>query len=194
MIRILFLMTILFLPFFAEAQTGGIAPAPLDKSVVYFVRTQNSGSIEHTTHFDSTKVIGTLRWERYLRYECEPGRHLFWVKSGNRSFIRANLEAGKIYLVDVVLLSGDMVTCVPVNSSEYNFQPIQKTIGRRPPEKFSRSELNAHQYVMHDEMMRGLNRLKKFDESQILNLGEYSVKPQDLIYVRKRKEKKIKQK
>lgn len=194
---IFFWIVILFFPLFANAQTMDIAPAPHDKSVVYFVRADPTSSLIHFTYFDSTRVIGVFNGEKYMRYECEPGKHLFWAKSQNRSFVRANLEPGKIYIIEVLPQLGFMeprVKLVPVNSSEYNLKRIQKLLARRPSEIFFRSELNAHQYIMNDVMVGGMDRLEELEDHEILRLGNYSVEPKDLVFKKKKKEKKKKQK
>ena len=41
-----------------------------------------------------------------MRYECDPGNHLFWAASENKEFITANLQEGGIYIVNVFAIYG----------------------------------------------------------------------------------------
>lgn len=41
-----------------------------------------------------------------MRYEIEAGEHLFWVSSENKQFVKANLEAGKTYIIMVDIKMG----------------------------------------------------------------------------------------
>ena len=189
------IIILFFAPIFCTAQE--IAPAPADKSVVYFVRANSTGALINFTYFDSTKVIGKFNGPKYMRYECEPGEHLFWARSENRDFIMANLEAGKIYIVDVVPMMGAIkagVMLVPVNSPDYKLKRIKKLLAKKPPETFHEKELEAHQFVMKDVMERGMNKLSGLDNNQLPVLGKLSFKPEELIYVKKQKKKNKKRK
>lgn len=188
----LIIVLIIFVSAFAKAQTAEIPPAPDDKSVVYFVRWNNTGSLINFTFFDSTQVIGKFNGTKYLRYECEPGRHLFWARSENRSYIQANLEPGKIYVIDVIPTMGAIkagVRLIPVNDENYKLKPIQKLLAKRPPEVFSRSHLEALNKTHYDIVDRGMERLENVDYNKIPGLGGYSLTPQQLVFVPKKKRK-----
>lgn len=182
------LLAVLFiLPLLGISQE--IAPAPSDKAVVYFVRANSTGSMINFTFFDSTRVIGKFNGTNYMRYECQPGTHLFWARSENRSFIKANLEAGKIYVVEVVPLMGAIkaaVKLVPVNSPDYKLKRIQKLLLKKSALTFSEAELKAHQHVMNDVMERGMNKLSALEYEDLPVLGEYSVTPEQLKWVKKK--------
>lgn len=70
-----------------------IPPAPADKAVVYFVRTSGLGFAINFTYIDSVTLIAKANGTNYVRYECDPGNHLFWARSENRDFVEAELEA-----------------------------------------------------------------------------------------------------
>ena len=185
------ILIFLFIPLLCICQE--IAPAPADKAVVYFVRANSAGALINFTYFDSTQVIGKFNGPKYMRYECEPGEHLFWARSENRDFIKANLEAGKIYIVDVVPTIGAIkagVMLVPVNTTDYKLKRIKKLLAKKPPETFHEKELEAHQYVMDDVMKRGMDKLSGLDYEQLPTLGKLSFEPKELIYVKKKKKKK----
>ena len=48
-----------------------IVPAPADKAVIYFVRTEIF--VTNFSYFDSVKLIGRFNGPKYIRYECDPG-------------------------------------------------------------------------------------------------------------------------
>jgi hypothetical protein len=113
--------------FTIQAQT--IKPAPVDKAVVYFVRATGYGGAVNFTYFDSSAVIGRFNGSKFIRDECTPGVHLFWARAENRDYVSAKLEAGKIYVIDVIPVMGAFssgVKLVPINSTQYSIKKIQK--------------------------------------------------------------------
>ncbi len=74
--------------------------------MVYFVRTVTNAWNANFSYFDSIRFIGKSKGLNYFRYECIPGRHLFWCRAENRDYIEANLEAGKLYFIEVKLKIG----------------------------------------------------------------------------------------
>jgi hypothetical protein len=75
-------------------------PAPATKAVVYIVRTSSYGAMIGFSYFDSTTYLGKTSGANYVRLEMEPGKHILWARSENRSFVEADLEAGKIYFLE----------------------------------------------------------------------------------------------
>lgn len=67
--------------FYSSAQS--LTPAPTGKAVVYFVRPSLLGFAINFSYFDSTALIGRFNAPKYIRYECDPGPHLFWARSEN---------------------------------------------------------------------------------------------------------------
>ncbi len=186
--KILLTLFGIFLYLFTSGQN--VEPAPPDKAVVYFVHTSYEAARKKFIYFDSTQVIGTFDSPKFFRHFCDPGHHIFWAKADNRDFVRANLEAGKIYIIDVNPSSvpgSSRVKLVPVNSADYKLKKIQKLIAENSTERFSISELNAYQRVLSDEINRGMERLKKENYSLIPVLGSYSLEPEDFIFVKKKK-------
>ncbi len=130
---------LLIIPFFLIALSvigQNIEPAPSDKAVVYFTRTSSLGLAINFSYFDSTKLIGVFNGPKYIRYECEPGRHLFWAKSENRDFIEAEVEAGKIYFIEAFVNMGAIkagVDLQPVDPNDARMmKKIFKLMNRKP--------------------------------------------------------------
>lgn len=185
----LVLFIVLLLLFSVQAHT--IEPAPADKAVVYFVRVSSLGALINFTYFDSTMVIGRFNGPKFLRYECEPGEHLFWARSENKDFVKANLEAGKIYVIDVIPYMGALkagVYLVPINSADYKMKKIQKLLTKRNSELFSEKELEYLQKQMEGVIKRGLEKAKKLD-GEIKSLNGVTFLPEDLKYIKKKKKR-----
>jgi len=90
---IIAIVLIYFSPFVGVCQN--IEPAPADKAIVYFVRTSSLGFAINFSYFDSTKLVGKFNGPKYIRYECDPGSHLFWARSENKDFVEAEVDAEK---------------------------------------------------------------------------------------------------
>ncbi len=140
------LITITILSLIAIAgYSQTIAPAPVDKAVVYFTRTSSMGFAINFSYYDSAVFIGKFSAPKYMRYECEPGSHLFWSKAENRSFVKADLEAGKIYFIEAIPKMGAVkagVNLMPVDpTDEKIMNKIMKLMSKTSPEEFSEEDL-----------------------------------------------------
>jgi len=69
-----------------------------NKATVYFTRASGLGALINFTFFDGEQVIGKFNGTKYMKYECEAGKHLFWARSENESYVEAELEANKMPL------------------------------------------------------------------------------------------------
>lgn len=101
---------------FVNSYGQQIAPAPRDKAVVYFARPSIFGFVVEFFYYDSTNFIAKVNNTNYVRYECEPGSHLFWAKSENTVFLEADLEPGKIYFIEVRAVSAIPIADVELNA------------------------------------------------------------------------------
>lgn len=162
-----------------------------EKAIVYFVRANGLGVLINFTFFDGEKVIGRFNGPKYMRYECNPGKHLFWARSENKSYVEADLNAGSIYLIDVIPRLGGIkasVKLIPVDKRRYRLKKIQKLLSRRDSETFSDSELESLQREMNGVIVRGMkkyNKLKKKGRKILQLLPEMTVEETDLIYKKK---------
>lgn len=183
-------------------------PAPDDKSVVYFVRTVKGGfgSLANMFVFDSEEAIGMLSYRNFIRYECEPGEHLFWAMRSNistltftyyKSYTKANLDPGKIYLMEVrIQMEGiDMEPVNPVNDDE-RVSRIKSVLNNKSSIK-ANEYLKKRNFAVHkiDKSFseNGMKRYTKYEEKdKILNLyPDWNIEPEDLIMDKKKKRKKI---
>jgi hypothetical protein len=78
------------------------------KAAIYFTRTVMYGSSMLIDIFDGEEYIAYSMGKGYSVYECDPGEHLFWIAAENTDFIKADLEAGKVYIAQVYVYPGVM--------------------------------------------------------------------------------------
>lgn len=165
-------------------------------ATVYFVRANAMGGLINFTYFDGEQVIGRFNGPKYMVYKCKPGEHLFWARSENKSFVEANLEAGKTYLIDVVPKMGGLkasVKLVPVDVNDYKMKRIQKIVTKKDSEMFTEEELASLQEEMTEIIARGMEKYKDFKEKdkEILQLSPtMTITEEDLIFVKKNKKSK----
>ena len=173
--KIIPLFVALFFTFTLFSQD--IKPAPEGKSVVYFVRTSALGFAINFTYFDSLKVIGRFNGPKYIRYECSPGRHLFWARSENRDFVEAELEAGKIYFLQASPQMGIIKAGVELSpiypNDESTMKKALKLLSRKEPETFTQEELDNEEKYLTDAIERGMKKyreeIKRGELHKILN-------------------------
>lgn len=137
-------------------------PAPADKAVVYFVRTSSLGFAINFSYFDSTKLIGVFNGPKYIRYECEPGKHLFWARSENRDFVEAEVEAGQIYFIEAIVKMGAIKATVgldPVDTNDKKrMERIFKLLDKKPSESFTEDELASETKRLQDAIDKGMEK------------------------------------
>lgn len=154
------------------------------KSVVYFVRTNSSGNLINFRHFDYDKFIGKFSGEGYLRYECDPGKHGFWVGASNSSYVTAELEAGKIYVIETIPVMGMAYARVKIeipnrlNAKKYSSQKkrIFKTLSKESNDKSPSPEDLVNQSDYKKEIENGVEKYHDWVEKKhdhLLNTDQY---------------------
>jgi hypothetical protein len=156
------IVILVFLSAYTSSPCQEIPPAPENKAVVYFVRTSGLGFAINFTYLDSATLIAKTNGTNYVRYECEPGHHLFWVRSENRDFVEAEVEAGKIYFLEAVPQMGAIKAAVqlrPVDpSKEETMKRIFKLMNKKGPEASTEEELKKEAEASKDVIQRGLEK------------------------------------
>jgi len=107
------------------------------KAVVYFVRVSGYGGAVSFEYFHQDKYIGIFKGKNYLRYECDPGKNLFWASSENKEFVTADLIEGGSYIVIVDIIMGAWkarvgLRPITVNDSEV-FERAKELILKKAP-------------------------------------------------------------
>jgi len=193
--RLLSILTLLLL--FGTINAQLIAPAPATKAVVYFARPSALGALINFKYYDGEQLIARFNGTKYFRYECSPGKHVFWAKSENRSFVEADLAAGGIYLIEAVAEMGGLkarVRLLPVNSSENSIsRGVQKLITKRNAVTFTEEDIEKWSEQGNNAKDRGLDRYNKLkaDGKAIAVLEPtMMISPEDLKWEKKRKKRK----
>ncbi|WP_298903734.1 hypothetical protein [uncultured Psychroserpens sp.] len=155
----------LFLFTFSINAQVTIEPPTEGKSVIYFMRTSGVGGLLNFRFFDNTTYLGKFKGVNYMRYECEPGEHMFWVKAENTDYLEANLEAGKIYFVEANGVPGLMTVGVKYKLVDYShkrqFKRIQKLMAKKEPKVFTEEELKTDQEKFKLIIKDGLATLER---------------------------------
>ena len=141
------------------------------KAVVYINRTASLGILINFSYFDKDKFIGKFHGHGYIRYECEPGEHIFWAKSENSDFVTANLEAGKIYFIEAVPTMGGLkahVRLKPLNPSQdtKEMKIIESQVSKLDPETFTADYLTTENEKWKDDIQKGLEHYQELASKQ----------------------------
>ena len=132
------------------------------KTVIYFMRTTSLGAVMNFRFFDGEKYLGKFKDKNYLRYECNPGKHLFWVKAENIDYLESDLLADKIYVVESNAVMGAFSSGVKFNILDFNDQKkmkrVFKLLNKKNPLVFDEEDLLEEQNEMQDIIKSGLEK------------------------------------
>jgi len=152
-------------------------PAP-GKAVVYFAKTSAMGMLFNFNFFDKEQFIGKFSSTGYLRYECEPGEHVFWARAENTDFITAELEAGKIYFVLAephMALATVRVELRPIDpqnkKDDSRVKNILKLIERKEPDVTSPQEI-AEEEKKKDQHTAAIKQYEENKKGKIDRLAK----------------------
>jgi hypothetical protein len=94
-------------------------PSP-QYATVTFVRATTFGFAVEFNLWDGENFIGVIDAKQYVQVQLPPGEHLFMARGENWSFVNANLEAGKKYVVLANVVPG-------VRKARVVLAPVTKT-------------------------------------------------------------------
>lgn len=144
--------------------TKGIVPPSKGKSAVYFVITGSSGGmVPKYECFADQHYIGYLKAKKYIRYECDPGEHLFWISSENKEFLTAELLADEIYIVRVEFTTGAFKSHpgFRVEHSDKQLAKAVKLIEKKESLSFDRAHLEEENEKFAGFIRSNLERYEK---------------------------------
>ena len=106
-----------------------------EKATLYIVRTSGLGAAVNFKYFIDDQYVGKCNFGKYFKLEVDTGKHLIWAKAENRSFVEANLEAGKTYVINAVPQMGALKAGVYLkaenNPDEKDMEKIKKYIEKK---------------------------------------------------------------
>lgn len=149
---------------FLTSQAQTFTPPAEGKAVIYFIRISGLGALVDFYYFDGNKYIGKYYGTKYMRYECEPGQHLIWVKAENRDFVEADLEAGKIYLLEPIPQMGMMKAGATLNlidmTNEKTKAKVMKILAKDPV-VFTEAQLAEKAATLQDIIAKGMTKYEQ---------------------------------
>ena len=155
---------LLFFSSIIQAQNN-VSPPTENKAVIYFLRTTNLGAFMNFRFFENSKYFGKFNGTNYIRYECEPGESLFWVKAENIDFIETYLAAGKIYFVEANAVMGGFSAGVKFKlvdySDEKQMKRINKLLNKKDATIFTQEELEEGKEKMQEIIKNGILKIQK---------------------------------
>lgn len=142
-----------------------LVPPSEGKTVIYFLRTTSLGSLMNIRYFDNDKYIGKFNGRSYIRYECEPGDHTFWIKAENIDVLKATLEEGKIYLVETNAVMGAFSAGAKFRvidfSKKNQLKRINRLFEKKEESTFTEKELEEGQTKNQEVIKKGLKKVQK---------------------------------
>ncbi len=171
---IIFVLLLGFTIMFSQKVTTQAIDKPSEgKSLVYVLKT-GGGALLNFRIYDNDKFLGALPSSKYLVYECEPGKHLFWSASENRDFVEANLEPNSVYVLNAEGQMGAFVAGVslkPLNPNEFkDKRTFYQVIKNAKKQEFSNDSTDKE-----DNIKKGLAKyyeLKNTKSNKIVMLDK----------------------
>jgi len=165
---------------FRPVPLAEVTPPAKGKAVVYFARTSGGYSLSsiatNFNFFDKEHFIGKFSSTGYVRYECEPGEHVFWCRAENSDFMTAELEADKIYFVlaeDHMALATARVELRPIDphnkKDNGRVKSILKLIERKEPDVTTPEEI-AQEEKKQDQHARAIKNFEDGKKGKIERL------------------------
>lgn len=122
----------------SQAADNRIEPPPEGKAVVYIGRlTAFVGGGRPFHFFEGENYLVRIKGQNYIRYVCDPGPQVFWASAENRSFVKADLEAGRVYALLARLQAGTWsarVELVPLTRQSRDWPEFEDTIEDKSPD------------------------------------------------------------
>ena len=136
-----------------------------EKAILYIVRTSAIGKAINFKYFVDDKYVGKCNQGKYLILEIEPGEHIIWAKSENRSFVEANVEGGKTYVINAAAKMGGFKARVKLtaidNQDEDALNKVKKYLSKKKLIEFDAVELQKEQEELADFISKSL---KEYEE------------------------------
>ncbi len=183
--KYLICISIIFIAGFNSVFSQNLVSQPIakpskGKSLVYITRS-NGAMLMNFRFYDRDLFVGALEYGSYFVYECDPGEHLFWVASENRDFIEANLEADKVYVIDLEARMGAFVAAVAAVPQKPNEKRHKKKFYRTVKKELEIKKFQ-HQLSSEDKEENIKLALEKYKELKEKKSSKISVLSFDMNF------------
>jgi hypothetical protein len=143
----------------------GFKPPSEGKAVVYFARVTSYGFAISFEYFHGDKYIAIAKGKNYVRYECDPGKHLFWLSTENKEFLTADLLPGRTYIAVVNVAMGfakARVSLTPITDADKDiFARVKELVKSEPPVVTSQEKIDEMNVRLKDFIAE---KLKTYEE------------------------------
>ncbi len=136
-------------------------------ALVSFVRPSMFGGAIRFGIWDGDEFIGVLTAKSLIQYKARPGRHLFIARAENWSYVDANLEAGKHYVIVGKVFPGVWKARVgmdPADTPEETRADINKYVNRLTPMKAPEEARDAYAAPRLEHVRRAI---EKFEAGEV---------------------------
>jgi hypothetical protein len=143
--------------------------ADQNKATVFIMRPSGIGFAINFQIWDSDRFVGLSQGKSYLRYVCDPGKHLFIAIAENKTYMPADLEAGRIYYV---LTSPRMgvwkarVSMNPVKKGSEDMSKVQEWMSDLEYIVRVSDTADAHEANKKSEIMELVNRFNSLSPQE----------------------------
>ena len=168
-------------------QVEGFYPPKKGNSVVYIARWAIGGYAAGFEYFHEDQFIGKFVGNGYLRFECKPGKHLFWASSENKEFITTELEPNRTYIIRAMAAPGAWkmhASLKPITrSDEEDFTIIKNMVNRKPASHLEESKLRKLNNQLKNFIQKELNHYQNVtkDKYNFRHLSADSFIPTELL-------------
>jgi hypothetical protein len=155
-----------------------------DKATVVFLRPSAGARALTTTLLDEGgKYLGDSLPESHFITWLSPGEHTFIAWADNTAALKATLEAGKVYFVEVVPLEAALSTRIQLlaltpRSAHWSYvdEWLLKTRQYAADARAGQERLASRAEYVKEQLRRGHDALTGYDEDE---LAERTLKPED---------------
>jgi hypothetical protein len=154
---------------------------------IYIIRngfTSLTNSLSAFSFYNNDKYIGRLKGFKYLKYECNAGKQLFWGAADNKDFLELDLQDSQVYIIEVTDKMGFYrgqvkLRLVAPDSDEYTF--FRNKIEKNDPQRINPKEIEGKNILLKDYILRALTKYEKRKQRELSFKSETIDTPKPII-------------
>lgn len=145
--------------------------APEDKALIVFVRPKKTPVINFYVFDENKKLVTLYKQRSYATITAEPGKHTYYVVAENAKLVRADVVAGRTYVIHTYPRGGfgkARVAVEPLRRSSPEFGEardwFRKTAKEKPDFEKGDRWTRKHQPALERRMTNAEEKWSKMDE------------------------------
>jgi len=120
--------------------------------------------------YNDCKYIGGLKGFKYIKYECDAGKQLFWGTADNKDFLELDLQVGQIYIIEVTDKLGFYKGCLKLrlvlpNTEDYTF--LKSRIERKKPSRIDPKEIEGKNIMRKEYILKTLAKYESKKQKEM---------------------------